>query len=154
MEIHPIKSKPSRTPPKIHIDQTSPFWERLRHHCHPPTTPNDPSPSDNCHHINSHENRSRTCKETSNQALAFPYTSKNTHQSNIAISEAIEAPLPSTDNAKQCLTIRLLPSTDNAKQCLTIRLLPPPQFLQKSLKNLQSHVQSSTSLPSHLPKYT
>ncbi len=59
--------------------------------------------------------------------------------SNIAISEGVAAPLP---------------FTDNAKQSLTIRLLPPHQFLRKSLKNLQIYIQSSTSLPSHLPKHT
>ena len=56
-----------------------------------------------------------------------------------------------------------LPSTDNAKQSLTIRLLPPLQFLQKLLENSQKQtiphhqtiaIQSSASLPSHLPKYT
>jgi len=48
----------------------------------------------------------------------------------------------------------LLPSTDNTKQSLTIRLLPPLQFSQKLLEKLSRHIQSSVSLPSHLSKYT
>jgi hypothetical protein len=87
----------------------------------------------------SHRNRSRTWEDTSNQARAFTHTSQNTHWSNIAISEAIEAPLP---------------FTHNAKRSLTIRLLPPPQFLRKLLENLQRHIQSSMSLPLHLLKHT
>jgi len=55
-------------------------------------------------------------------AQAFPHTSQNAHQSNIAILEVIAVPLP---------------STDNAKQSLTIRLLLPLQFLQKLLENSQ-----------------
>ena len=39
---HPIKLEPSPTPPKIHIDQTSPFWKRSRRRRHPPTMPNFP----------------------------------------------------------------------------------------------------------------
>jgi hypothetical protein len=38
---------------------------------------------------------------------AFPLTSKYTNQSNVAISEVITVPMPSTDNAKQSLTTRL-----------------------------------------------
>ena len=75
---------------------------------HPPTTSNDPSPSGYCLHFNSRGNCSRICEYTSNQARAFPHTSQNTHRSNIVISEAIAAPLPSTGNAKRFLTIRLL----------------------------------------------
>ena len=47
-----------------------------------------------------------------------------------------------------------LPSTDNAKFFLIIRLLPPHQFLRKLLENSRRHIQSSTSPPSHLLKYT
>jgi hypothetical protein len=47
--------------------------------------------------------------------------------------------------------VALLPSTDNAKQLLTIRLLPLHQSLRKSLENLRRYIQSSTILPSHLP---
>ena len=116
---HPIKHKPSLTPPnKIHI-----FRKRLRRRCHPPTT-------SNC---------SRTCKDTSNQTRYFPHIPQNMHQLNIAILEAIAA---------------LPPSTHNIKRSLTIRLLPPLQFLRKLLENLRIHIQSSASLPSHLPKYT
>jgi len=111
---------------------------RLRCHCHPPTTPHNSSPSVYCLHINSCGNRLRTCEDTSNQARAFPRTSESTHQSNIAILDAIAVPLPSTDN-----TI----------QFLTIRLLLPLQFSWKLLKNLRRYIQSSTSLPSHLLKY-
>jgi len=112
---------------------------RLRRHCHPPTMPNNSSPSGYRLHINSCGNCSTTREDTSNQARAFPHTSQNTHKPNIAISNVIAAPLP---------------STDNAKQFLTIRLLPPHQFLWKSLENLRRFIQSSTSLPSHLPKHT
>jgi len=101
--------------------------------------PSNSLPSGYCLHINSCENCSRTHADTSNQARAFPHTSQNTHQSNIAISNAIAVPLP---------------STDKAKQFLTIRLLPPNQFLQKSLENSHRHIQSSASLPSHLLRYT
>jgi hypothetical protein len=109
--------------------------------CHPPTMPNDPSPSGYCLHFNSRGNCSRTCEDTSYQAQAFPQTSQNTDRSNTAILEAIKAPLPSTNN-QQCQTIP------------HIRLLPPLQFSRKLLENLQRHIQSSVSLPSHLPKYT
>jgi hypothetical protein len=44
-KIHPIKRKPSPTPPNIHLDHTLPFWKQSWRLCHPPTTPNDPSPS-------------------------------------------------------------------------------------------------------------
>jgi len=44
--------------------------------------------------------------------------------------------------------------THKNKQSLTIRLLLPLQFLQKSLNNFLRHIQSSASLPSHLPKCT
>jgi len=75
VKIHPIKRKPSLTPPKVHINQTSPFRMLLWHFCHPPTTSNNSSPSGYCLHINSCGNRSRTCEDTSNQARAFPHTS-------------------------------------------------------------------------------
>ena len=55
---------------------------------------------------------------------------------NIVVSEATTVPLP---------------STNNTKQFLTIRLLPLHQFLRKSFENLRRYIQSSTSLPSHLP---
>jgi len=45
-------------------------------------------------------------------------------------------------------------STDNAKQSLTIGLLPPLQFLNELHENSRIFIQSSASLPSHLPKYT
>jgi len=137
-KTHPIKHEPSLIAPKIHIDQTSPFRKQLHRRYHPPTKSNDPSPSGYCLYFSSLGNRSRTCEDTSNQTRSFPHTSQNTHRSNIAILEAIAA---------------LLPSTDIVKRSLTIRLLPPLQFLQKSLENSQRHIQSSTSLPSHLPKY-
>ena len=76
-KTHPIKHDPSLTPPKIHIDQTSPFRKRLQRCCHPPTSSNDPSPSGYCLHFNSCRNRSRTHNDTSNQARAFPLTSQN-----------------------------------------------------------------------------
>jgi hypothetical protein len=44
VKTHPIKHEPSLTPPKIHINQTSPFRKRLRRRCHPPTTPHDSPP--------------------------------------------------------------------------------------------------------------
>jgi len=47
-----------------------------------------------------------------------------------------------------------LPSTNNTKQSITIGLLPPLQFLQDLLENLWRYIQSSASLPSHLPKYS
>jgi hypothetical protein len=52
-KIHPIKRKPSPTPPNIHLDHTLPFWKQSRRLCHPRTTPNDPSPSGYCQHSNS-----------------------------------------------------------------------------------------------------
>ena len=116
-KTHPIKHKPSLIPPKIHIDQTLPFQKQLWHHCHPPPTLNNFSWSGYCLHLNSHGNHSRTRKDTSNQAQAFSHTSQNTHRSNIIILDMIEA---------------LLPSTDNAKQFLTIRLFPPPQLSWKN----------------------
>jgi len=75
-QTHPIKRKPSLTPPKTHINQTSP--------------------------------------------------------SNIAISKPIAA---------------LLPSTYNAKQFLTIRLLPPHQLLQKLFENLQRYSNQAGAFP-------
>ena len=88
-KTHPIKRKPSLKPPKIQIDQTPQFWKRLRRRCHPPTTNSAKRSltSGYCLHFNSHGNCSRTCKDTSNQAWAFPHTSQNTHQWNIAILE-------------------------------------------------------------------
>ncbi len=96
------------TPPKLHTDQTSPLCKQLRHHCHPLTMTINPSPSGYCFHFNYRKNHSRTHLDTSNQVQAFPLTSKYTNQSNIAISEVITVPLPSTNNAKQSLTTRLL----------------------------------------------
>ena len=69
MKLNPIKRKPSLTPPKIHINQTSPFWKQLRRRCHPPTMPNNPSPSGYCLHFNSCRNCSRTHK--SKQSLTI-----------------------------------------------------------------------------------
>ena len=68
------QAKPALTPPKEHINQTSPFWMQLWHRCHPLTMPNNSSPSGFCLHINSCENCLRTCKDASNQARAFPHT--------------------------------------------------------------------------------
>jgi len=136
---------------------------RLQRPCHPPITPNNSLPSGYCLHINSCENQLRTRTDTSNQAQAFPHTSQNTYQSNIAILNAISMPnnfLPSgyclhinscrnhlrthedTSNqarafphtsqnthqsniANSNVIAVPLPSTDKAKQFLTIRLLPP-----------------------------
>jgi len=109
-KIHPIKRKPSPTPPKIHLDHTLPFWKQSRRRSHPPTTPNDPSPSGYCQHSNSCGNSLRTCKDTPNQARAFPHTSQNSPQLNIALLEAITALPPSTNNAKQFFISRLLPA--------------------------------------------
>jgi hypothetical protein len=74
-KTHPIRHGSSLTPSKIHIDQTSPFWKQLRRRCHPPTTPNNVSPSGYCLHFKTCGNCSRTCGDTSNQEQAFPYTS-------------------------------------------------------------------------------
>ena len=101
---------------------------QLQCHWHPLTMPNNSSPSGYCLNINSCGNHSRTRTDTSNQVQAFPHTS-------FTISIAIVAPLP---------------SIDNAKQFLTIRLLPQHQFLWKLLDNLQRYNQSSVSLPSHI----
>jgi hypothetical protein len=67
-KIHPIKLEPSPTPPTIHLSHTSPVRKQLQRLHHPPTTPNDPSPPGYCPHFNSRRNRSRTRKDTSNQA--------------------------------------------------------------------------------------
>ena len=139
MKLHPIERKPSLTPPKIYINQTSGFWKRLRCHCHPLTMPNDPSPPGYCPHFNSCRNCLRTHKDTPNQARALPHTPQNTHRSNIDILEEITATLPSTDNAKQSLTTRLLPTL---------------QLSRQSLENLQRYTLSSASFPSQLPKFT
>jgi hypothetical protein len=81
----------------------------------------------------------RELTKTSNQARALPHTTQNSPQSYIASSEVITAPPPSTNNTERSLTTRLLPSL---------------QFLRKSLENSQRHIQSSSSPPQHLPKYT
>ena len=117
-KIHPIKLEPSPTPPKIHLGHTSPVRKQLRRLHHPPTTPNDPSPPGYCPHFNSCGNCWRTRNDTSNQAQALPHTSPNTHQSNINISEEITAPPPSTVNAKQSFTIRLLPTLQLSRKLL------------------------------------
>ena len=77
MKIHPIKRKPSPTPPKVHLDHTLPFWKQSRHRRHPPTTPNDPSPPGYCQHSSSCENCFRTCKDTSNLVRGPTYTFHN-----------------------------------------------------------------------------
>ncbi len=77
MKIHPIKCKPSPTPPKIHLDHTLPFQKQSRWRCHPPTTPNDPSPSGYCQHSNSCGNSMRTCEDTPNQMQGPTYTFQN-----------------------------------------------------------------------------
>ena len=117
-KIHLIKLEPSPTPPTIHLGHTSPVRKRLRRLHHPPTTPNDPSLPGYCPHFNSCGNCWTTRKDTSNQARALPHTSPNTHQSNINISEEITAPPPSTVNAKQSFTIRLLPTLQLSRQLL------------------------------------
>jgi hypothetical protein len=138
-KIHPIKLEPSPTPPKIHLGHTSPVRKRLQRLYHPPTTPNDPSSPGYFPYFNSHGNCSRTRKDTSNQAQALPHTSQNIHRSNINISETTTAPPPSTVNAKQSFTIRLLPTL---------------QLSRKLLENLQRYTQqSSASPPPHHPKY-
>ena len=73
-QTHPIKRKASLTPPKVHINQTSPFQMQLWHRCNSPTTPNNSSPSGYCLHINSCKNHLITCKDKTNQARAFPHT--------------------------------------------------------------------------------
>ncbi len=73
-KIHPIKRKPSPTPPKIHLNHTLPFRKQSRRRGHPPTTPNDPSPPDYCQHFNSCGNCLRTCKDTSNLVQGPTYT--------------------------------------------------------------------------------
>jgi hypothetical protein len=108
-KIHPIKLEPSPTPPKIHLDHTSPIRKQLGRLHHPPTTLNNPSPPGYCPHFNSRGNCLRTYKDTPNQARPLPHTPQNTHRSNIDNSEEITATPPSTDNTKRFLTIRLLP---------------------------------------------
>ncbi len=76
VEIHPIKCKPSLTPPKIQIDQTLSFWKCLLRLCHPPTMPNNPSPPGYCFYSIFCGNHSRTCSDTSNQARAFHHPPK------------------------------------------------------------------------------
>ena len=73
-KIHPIKHELSLTPPKTHINHTSPFWVQLRQRWHPLTMWNNSLPSGYCLHIISRENCSRTFADTSNQARAFPHT--------------------------------------------------------------------------------
>ncbi len=118
---------------------TSQVRKQLRRLHHPLTTPNNPSPPGYCPHFNFCGNRSRTCKDTSNQAQALHHTSQYTHQSNINISEEITVTPPSTDNAKWSLTSRLLPTL---------------QLSRNLLENLWRYTQSSASLPPHLPKFT
>ena len=55
-KIHPIKCISSLTHPKVHIDQTLPFWMQLWRHCHPLTIPNNSLPSGYCLHIDSRKN--------------------------------------------------------------------------------------------------
>ena len=50
-QIHLIKHEPSLTPPKTYINQTLPLRMRLQHRCHPPTMPNNLSPSGYCIHF-------------------------------------------------------------------------------------------------------
>jgi hypothetical protein len=103
---------------QIHLGHTPPVRKRFRRLHHPPTTRNDPTPPGYCPHFNSCRNCSRTCKDTSNQARALPHTSQNTHRSSINISKAITAPPPSTVNAKQSITIRLLPILQLSRKLL------------------------------------
>ena len=77
-KIHPIKLKPSHTPPKIHLGHTLPVWKQLQCLHHPPTTSIDTSPPNYCPHFNSCGNCLRTRKDTSNQTRALPHT-QNTH---------------------------------------------------------------------------
>jgi hypothetical protein len=93
-KTHPIKLKPSTTPPNIHINQTSTFRKRLQWRHHPLTMPNDPSPVGYCQHSNYQEICLRTCEDTPNQAQAFPHTSQNSPRLNITVLEAITAPQP------------------------------------------------------------
>jgi hypothetical protein len=138
-KIHLIKLEPSPTPPKIHFNHTSPIQKQLGRLHHPLTTSDNPSPPGYCPHFNFPGNHSRTHGDTPNQARALPHTPQNTHRSNIDISKEITATLPSTDNAKQSLTIRLLPTLQLSRQLL---------------ENLRRYTQSSASFPSHLPKFT
>ncbi len=80
--------------------------------------PNGPSPPGYCLHSNSCRNYLRTHKDTSNQAWDIPNTTHSPSQSNIAISEAITALLPSTNNAKQSLTTRLCLHFSYCGNCL------------------------------------
>jgi len=56
------------------VDHTLPFWKQSLHHCHPPTTPNDPSPPGYCQHSNSCGNCLRTREDTSNLVQGPAYT--------------------------------------------------------------------------------
>jgi hypothetical protein len=131
-KIHPIKLEPSPTPPKIHLDHTSPIRKKLGRLHHPPTTLNDPSPPGYCTDFNSCGNCLRTHKDTPNQARALPHTPQNTHRSNIDISEEITATPPSTNNAKRSLIMRLLPTLQLSKQ---------------SPENLGRYTQSARAFP-------
>ena len=125
--------------PKIHIDQTSTFRKRLRQRRHPPTTPNDLSPRGYFQHSNYQDNRLRTCEDTPNQAQAFPHTSQNSPQSNIAVLEAITAPQPPPNDTQRFFTTKLLIAF---------------QFLWKLLKNSRRFTHLSASPPPHHPKFT
>ena len=102
LESSPRYIQSSLSPPPHHPKLTSIIHCKFRSnygastiHC-----PNDPSPPGYCPHFNFCGNRSRTCKDTSNQAQALHHTSQYTHQSNINISEEITVTPPSTNNAK------------------------------------------------------
>ncbi len=107
-KTHPIKLKPSNTPPKIHIDQTSTFRKQSRRRRHPPSMPNNPSPSGYYQHSNYQENCLRTCEDTPNQAQAFPHTSQNSPRLNIAVLEAITAPQSPPNYSQRSFTARPL----------------------------------------------
>ena len=64
VKIHPIKCEPYLTPPKTQINKKSPFQMRLQCRCHPPTMPNNSSPSGYCLYINSCGNCSRNIQSS------------------------------------------------------------------------------------------
>jgi hypothetical protein len=103
---HPIKGEPSPTPPKILLDQTLPFWMQSGSHHHPPTTPIDPSPPGFCLYSNSCGNHLTTREDTLNQKRDFSHTSHNSSRLENAVSEAIVALPPSTNNAERLLITR------------------------------------------------
>ena len=91
VKIHLIRCEPSPTPPKIHLEQSSPFWKQPRCLRHPLTTPNDPSPPGYCHHSNSNScgNCLRTIHPIKCEALPSPSktTPPSCHNTTISHNE-------------------------------------------------------------------